>query len=58
MLNELSKKEIAMIMESLNYTKIKFEEYDKYPSYEYKQQRIKEVNDLILKIKLLKENGT
>ena len=44
-----------MILESLKYTKLKFEEYDKYPSCEYKQKRIDEVNELIAKIKLLKK---
>jgi len=55
-LEKFSIKEITMILESLSYTKLKFEEYEKYPSYEYKQQRVKEVNDLILKIKELRKN--
>lgn len=56
MINKLTQEEISMIIESLNYTKLKFEDYDKYPSQEYKQKRIKEVNDLILKIKqIIKE---
>jgi len=56
MIDKLTPKEILIVLESLKYTKLKFEEYDKYPSYEYKQNRVKEVNDLILKIKELRKN--
>ena len=42
------------ILESLKYSKLKFEEYN-YPTYEYKQKKIVEVNQLILKIKSLKK---
>lgn len=55
MINNLTPQEIAMILESLSYTKLKFEEYDKYPSFEFKQKRVKEVNDLILKIKKIRK---
>lgn len=55
MINKLTKEDISMIIESLNYTKLKFEEYDKYPSYEFKQKKIKEVNNLILKIKQIRK---
>lgn len=44
-----------MILESLKYSKLRFEEYDKYPSNEYKQQRIDELNQLISKINSLKK---
>ena len=50
----LSNQECDMIIESLKYTKLKFEDYKGYPSYEYKQQRIEEVNELIAKVKVLK----
>lgn len=56
MINKLTPDEIEMILESLNYTKLKFEDYDKYPSYEYKQKRISEVNDLISKIQQLRKD--
>ena len=48
---ELTKKEIKIIIDSLEYTRHKFENYDKYPSYEYKQQRIDDVNSVIIKLK-------
>lgn len=49
----LSNKDWALILESLNYSKQKFEEYDKYPSKEFKQERINEINLLISKVKSL-----
>ncbi len=47
----LSTDDWAMILESLKYTKLKFEEYDKYPSPEFKQKRVKDVNQVIQNIK-------
>jgi len=53
--NKLSSQDWKMILESLKYSKLKFEEYDKYPSAEYKQKRVDEVTQLILKIKSFKK---
>jgi hypothetical protein len=51
-------KDWELILESLKYTRLKFEEYDKYPSIEFKQKRIEEVNHLISKINtFLKSNN-
>lgn len=50
---KLSKGDKEFIIESLNYTKLKFENYDKFPSYTYKQEQLKKVNDIILKVKKL-----
>jgi hypothetical protein len=36
---------IGLIRTSLEYTKDKFRNYDGYPSYEFKQERMKEVDD-------------
>lgn len=56
MTTELSTQDFHFILESLKYTKIKFEAYE-YPTYEMKQQRVKEVEALISKVQnLLKEN--
>ena len=41
---ELNINDLKFILESLKYTRKNFEEYEKYPSSEYKQQRINEVN--------------
>lgn len=53
--NALSSQDWEMILESLKYSKLKFEEYDKYPSADYKQKRVEDVTQLILKIKSLKK---
>lgn len=53
---KLSNQDLHFILESLQYTKIKFEDYDSYPSPEFKQQRIKEVETIITKVQsILKE---
>ena len=53
----LSDDDWAFILESLNYTKMKFENYQDYPSWEFKLQRINEVKNLIKKIKQRRKNG-
>lgn len=56
MKQELNLKDLKIIQESLEYTRIKFEEYDKYPSNEYKKQRISEVNSVLEKIRSMKKS--
>ena len=52
----LTPQDLEFILESLKYTKIKFEEYKDFPSFEFKQKRVKEVDDVIAKVKdFLKE---
>jgi len=48
----LSTEDWEMILESLNHTRHKFENYP-YPSVEYKQGKLDEVSTLIGKIKEL-----
>jgi hypothetical protein len=56
MASELTIQDLHFILESLQYTKIKFETYDLYPSHEFKLQRIKEVETLISKVQnIIKE---
>ncbi len=56
MSGKLTPQDLEFILESLKYTKLKFEEYKDYPSNEFKQQRVKEVHDVIAKVKaVLKE---
>lgn len=59
-MENLSVKDIEFILESLEYTRLKFENYPigekGYPSYEYKQQRIQEVTEVIAKVKKIKSN--
>jgi len=53
---KLTNQDLRFILESLQYTKIKFETYDLYPSHEFKLQRIKEVETLISKVQnIIKE---
>jgi 5-bromo-4-chloroindolyl phosphate hydrolysis protein len=55
---ELTREELEFIEESLKYTRKNFEEYQKYPSYEFKQQRLKQVNDVLAKIRDAKRSAT
>ncbi len=43
----LTGNDLAFIAESLRYSKIRFEEYDRYPSWEYKRERIAEAEEVI-----------
>lgn len=52
---ELSIKDLNFILESLNYTRLNFEE-TKYPSSEFKRQRLGELEGVMSKVQnLLKE---
>jgi hypothetical protein len=54
--NSLTQDDLNVIIESLNYTRLKFENYE-YPSYEMKQQRLNEVNAVVAKVKELKKSS-
>ncbi len=47
--------DINFIIESLNYIKLKFENYEQYLSYEFKQKRIEDVNNVLQKVRELKK---
>jgi len=51
----LTVNDLNEIVESLNYTRKSYEEYDKYPSYKDKQERIRGVEALIGKVNSLKK---
>jgi len=51
MMIELTKSEYEMIRDSVYYTKRTFENYEGYPSREFKLQRIREVDALIEKLR-------
>lgn len=53
---QLTKEDIMTILGSLEFTKKSYEDYDKYPSYEFKQERILKVSILISKIKTILKN--
>lgn len=51
---EITKEELDFIIESLGYTKVKFENYDNYPTAELKKDRIDYVVNLKKKLKSIK----
>lgn len=48
---KLNKEDYNLILESLDYTRFNYENSDKHPTYEFKQEQLKKVNDLIMKVK-------
>lgn len=54
-MKNLTLKDLSFILESLKFTKLKFEDYPigekGYPNYEYKQKRVNEVIEVIAKVK-------
>ena len=55
MKTELTNQDLNFILESLNYSKLRFEDYN-YPTQDLKIQRLNEIETVISKVKeLLKE---
>lgn len=52
----LTIEDLKIILESLKYTRLTFENYQTYPSYDYKLKRIEEVNAVIEKINQIKKD--
>ncbi|UKN02235.1 hypothetical protein K6119_01720 [Paracrocinitomix mangrovi] len=55
-MEKLTKSDWQMISESLKYSKLKFEEYQNYPTQEFKQKRIQEVVDVNAKVNSIRKN--
>lgn len=53
----LSKSDINVILESLKYSKMHIENYQSYPSYEYKQQQLARIEEVIQKLRDLKKSS-
>ena len=53
----LSIEDLNIIKDSLLYTKLKFEDYQDYPSLEFKNERIQTVIEVIKKVDLLLKNS-
>ena len=51
----LNLKDLNFILESLEYTRLKFEDYQGYPSHEFKQQRLSDVKEVMVKVRDLIE---
>ena len=54
-MKELTLKDIDFILDCLKNSKLKFES-EQYPSYEFKQQKMQEISDVISKIQTLKKD--
>ncbi len=54
MTNLLNIHDVDVILTALEHTRHKYENYA-YPTYELKQQRLKEVNDVMFKLQELKK---
>lgn len=55
MMDDLTTEDLNFIAESLEYTRLKFENYTGYPSYEFKRQRLNDVSVLLTKIRALRQ---
>lgn len=49
-LETLTLEDLNVIKESLKYTKLKFDDYQGYPSYDFKQKRVNEVAEVLFKV--------
>jgi len=54
--NELNINDLKLIITSLEYTRLNFQDYKYYPSEDYRKQRIDDVNRVINKVKTLKDS--
>lgn len=54
--NELNINDLKFIITSLEYTRLNFQEYQHYPSEDYRKERIDDVNKVINKVKTLKDS--
>ena len=54
---ELTRNDIEIILVSLQYSLKNINEYSQYPSYQFKQERIKEVMDVITKVRYMKKES-
>ena len=54
-MKELTVEDCYFIIEALDYTVLKFENYTNYPSYEFKQQRVRQAKDVRQKIRDLRD---
>ena len=48
MKNTIKQRALNLALESLDYTRDKFENYPHYPSYEFKLERLKEVEEAVI----------
>ena len=54
-MHQLNDEELSIIIESLGYTKTKFESYAHYPSPEFQRERVSLVGNLISKVRQIRK---
>lgn len=54
---ELTPSDIAFLIESVTYSKRTFEDYKKYPTEEFRNQRIAEADAVLRKPRALRSRG-
>ncbi len=52
----LTKEDLDFILTSLDYTRLKFEDYQDYPDYEFKRERLDRVEQVIARVRKLKQD--
>lgn len=55
MIEQLTSNDCRFIIESLDYTIRKFQDYQHYPSYEFKLKQVKEAEDIRQKMRGLRD---
>ena len=55
MANKITYEEIEFILESLTYTKKSFQEYEYFPSEEFRKERLLKVDELVKKLKKINQ---
>ena len=53
----MDEKEWRIILEALEAAKYKIDSYGYYPSYQFKQERLFEVSDVIAKVRMIIKNA-
>lgn len=55
MSQQLDAKDVRVILESLKYSLQRIEDYPDHPSYEFKQQQLRPLQETMQKLKLIKK---
>lgn len=55
MRSDLTRADVEFILESLKYTRLRFEEYQDYPSYDFKQDRLTTLEGVTAKVRALRD---
>ena len=55
--DQLTNIDFDVILESLKYSKLHIENYEKYPSYEFKQEQLKRITDTEQRVKALRDKS-